>query len=241
MDISQLRRNAPAVHADLVTLDDKSIVTRGGCKIYIPMRYAERDLATVSNNVRIIGIFCIVLPTGEYGVSTAMAQMDITPVSTNQVTVDGVDYYEFEFEPGGTVIAYRSLVMNDNLPYRVYNEFVATGNIPWYFSYEDVGKLFVSSQHHAGVRLAANHQVLEMIAAAISRSEENRRQHFRLSIDKRSDLTKKTPAFIALRAISLTADTTTARLMGSYFDDGLDSALTHPSEKSDDIEKLLRL
>jgi hypothetical protein len=34
--------------------------------------------------------------------------------------------------------------------FRIYDEFMSKGNIPWYMSYEDSGKMFETAGKHGG-------------------------------------------------------------------------------------------
>jgi len=80
-----------------------------------------------------------------------------------------------------------------------------------------------------------------MFAAAIARNPNQRTEYFRHSLDDTAVKPTNAPAWIALRNISLGATNTQARLMGSYWADGLTSALTNPSTRVERIEQLLRM
>ena len=79
----------------------------------------------------------------------------------------------------------------------------------------------------------------QMFAAAITRDSANRAKYYRHTL---SDLPSedRPPTFIPLRSVTYGATNTTAKLMGSYWNDGLTSALVNPSEKTERIEQLLR-
>jgi hypothetical protein len=50
----------------------------------------------------------------------------------------------------------------------------------------------------------------------------------------------KPPTFIPFRSPIYGATNTTAKLIGAYFDDSINSALVNPSEKVEGVESLLR-
>lgn len=240
MDPKKLTRDASKVHAALKKLDDGSVVTTRGCKILVPARFAEQQLAMLGNEINICGLFAIVVDDQFYGVSSAMAMMRIEPTITNTIKVEEEDYLEFVFDPGCTVISSTELVKSDTFIYLVYSEIIAKGNIPWFMTYEDMGGLFESAPHHAGVSVGANFAVIEMIIAAISRSEKDRTKYFRHLINSKQDMVNLVPAFIPLRSVTYGASNTTAKLIGAYWEEGLTSALVNPTETVEPIEGLLR-
>lgn len=239
MDIHQLTRRASAVHAALTTTKAGELLALKDVRIYIPSRFAEHQLAVISNEIRIVGIFAIVVGN-DYGVSNANAIMQITPTSTTTVDIEGDEYYEFFFQKGSVICPNVNLVQDNTFVYRIYDEIVAKGHIPWFLSYEDLAKLFTSSVYHGNMRLAPNNIPLEMITASISRNAKDRTKYYRHSIKSLDEQLKTPPAFIALRNVMLGATNTTARLMGAYFDDGLLSALVNPSESTEAMETLMR-
>lgn len=240
MDPSTLKRDPQRVHKALTVTRSKQMVTPTGCRIYIPARFSEQGLASLGSDIYILGIFAITVEDKYYGVSLANAMMRITPDSTNTVKVGEDDYLEFSFDPGSVVCPNVDLVKDDTLPYRVYNEIHAKGRAPWYISYEDLGRIFQSAPYHAGMRVGANHAVVELMAAAICRDASRRTRYYRHVVEKESDLVNTPPVVIPLKDVSLGATNTTARLLGSYFQDGLTSALVNPADRSEPIEALLR-
>lgn len=240
MDTKRLIRNPSIIHAALKTMKDDSVVALKKVKIYIPTRFAEHQMAFVGTETWISGIFAVVVDDKYYGVSLVPAMMRIDPTDTNKVMVDGTENYEFTFEAGSQVIVNRNLVKSDTFIYYVYNEIVATGHIPWFFSYEDLGRLFELAPKHAGMKVGASHVIGEMIAAAISRDSKDRTKYYRHTVQTMKDLETNPPAFIPLRSVIYGATNTTSKLMGAYFDSGLTSALVNPSDKVEPIENLLR-
>ena len=128
MDPKKLTRDASKVHAALKELEAGSVVTVRECKIYIPARFAEQQLAVLGNETNICGLFAIVVDDQYYGVSSAMAMMRIEPTMTNTVKVGEDEYLEFVFDPGSTVISSTELVKADTFIYLIYSEIMAKGN-----------------------------------------------------------------------------------------------------------------
>ena len=165
--------------------------------------------------------------------------MRIEPTSTMKVVIDGTGYYEFTFEPGSTVVASTSLVRTDTLVYRIYDEIIAKGRIPWYLGYAELGKLFDTAKYHADANIGMNHEVTEMLVSLISRNAEDRHRYYRQTVSSLEDLIIKPPVFIPLRNVSYSATNTTNKLAGSYFSEGMVSALVSPSDRVERIEDIL--
>lgn len=240
MDIKSLVRDASKVHACLTVTAKGQMYASKACKIYIPVRFGERKLAHIGNTIYTTAVFAISVEDKFYAVSTVNSKMQLTPTSTNLVDIGGEEYYEFFFEKGSQITPNVDLVKDNQLAYKIYDELIAKGNIPWYISYEDLGKLFITAKEFANITLAGNNVPLEMIAAAIARDPDDRQKYYRHRIKSMADSKVVGPDYIPFRSVIYGATNTTAKLMGAYFDDGLMSALVNPSDKVEGVETLLR-
>lgn len=239
MDISTLKRDPKVIHQDWKTVGDQRIITQKGCKIYIPSKYQDNRLVVIGVETYILGIFAVVIGD-RYGVSRAPAMLRVEPDNIATVKIEDEDYLELTFEPGSSVISNTDVVQNNSLLYTIYNEFIAKGYIPWYFTYQDLGELFSLSKYYTGTFLGANHVIPELIAATISRNPDNLKQQYRHVVEKPQDLDKVPPHIVKLNSVTYGATNTTAKLIGAYWEEGVTSALVHPSAKHEDIEDILR-
>lgn len=240
MDPRTLTRDASKIHAVLKELEDKRLVTTKGCKVYIPSRYAERGLAQVGVETNIVGMAAIVVDDKYYGVWVVNAMMRIEPTTTMRVKIDEEEYFEFYFEPGATVVSNIDLVKTDTLTFKIYDEVFAKGRVPWYLSYNDLGKIFETAGHHAGASVGRQREVTELIVSMIARDQKDRTKYYRQTVKSEADSVLRPPAYIPLRSVVYQATDTTTKIMGSYFSDGLQSALISPAERVERIEGLLR-
>ena len=240
MNINELIRDPQKVHASLRELPDKRLITLTGCRIYTPVRFSERGLVSIGEEIHIVGIYAIVVEDKYYGVSMVNAMLRITPYTRNTVTINGDDYYEFLFEPGSTVVASVDLVKTDVLTYRIYDELISKGNVPWYLGYSELAKLFDTAKYHAGANIGTEHEVTELLVSMISRDPSDRTKYYRQAIQTAEDLKTISPAFIPLKSVTYSATNTTNKLAGSHFSEGVVSALVSPSERTERIESLLR-
>jgi hypothetical protein len=192
----------------------------------------------MGNEIYVLGIFMLAVEDRYYAVNNIAAMMRIEPSSVNTVVLDDKDYFEFLFEPGDRVFAATDLVKDDKLIYYIFDEIVAKGNVPVYLDYLDLGRLFDSAPHYAGVTLASTPTVLHMLLSVIARNPDDLNQFFR-QVTTGKDLERV--KFIQLRSSTHGANNTTARLLGSHFSDNLTSALVNPSDREENIERILRM
>ncbi len=240
MNPKQLVRDPAKVHACLQELDDGRLIAKRALKIYQPTRFAERGLASIGIETNIVGIYAIVTEDNFYGVSMVNAMMRIEPTSTVKIQIDGEEFYEFYFEAGSTVCSSVMLVKTDTLVYKIYDEIIAKGRVPWYLEYSDLGKLFDTAFYHAGARIGTNHEVTELIISMIARNPKDRHQYYRKDVVSLDDMKLNPPAFIPLRSVTYAATNTLNKLAGSFFTEGVVSALVNPTDRVERIEDLLR-
>lgn len=242
MDTRQFERNAPKVHAAFKELPDGRTVAVAPMKLYVPERYVERGLADVGSRTHILGIHALTVEDKYYAVLLLDATVEICPSQTNRVKMDEEDFLEFVFAPGDTLYPVNFVVCNDTLVYEIFDETFAKGNIPWYLDGEDLSQIFDTAESHAGARIGREQEIIQLIVSTMARSAEDRTRFWRTTIDKFSDLKdpKKKPVFIPLSSVRYAATNTMTKLGGSYFGQGVISALIHPSQRTERIEKLLR-
>jgi hypothetical protein len=239
MDPSKYIRDKDKVLACLRELPDNRLVAARAIKMVVPVRYVEHGLAQIGIETHVAGIVAYIVEDKYYAISLVNAMMRIDPTSTVKVKFNDDEYYEFSFDPGSTVLSTLMLVREDTLVYRIYDEFFGKGRVPWYVGYDDFGKIFDTAKKHANAPIGQNHEVTELMVSIIARNAKDRHQYYRQSIKSEADMKKNPPAYIALRNVTYAATNTMARMAGSYFHEGVVSALNSPSEKSERLESLL--
>lgn len=238
MQSDNLIRDAARVrtHWKITTKDE--MVAIKPVKIYIPARYRQSDMAIFENEKSFMGIFAMVVDDTYYGVSLVSSFIRSEPTAINDVIIDDEDYIELYYDPGARIMTNVNVPKVDSFLYRISDEFDAKGKIPWFMSYEDLGKLFENSGYYNGRQIGYNPQVNEMIAATISRDPDDVKKYFRQRQMGAADGSK--PTVIPLRAVSYGATNAIAKLMGPYFDENVTSTLVSPGQRVENIERLLR-
>lgn len=240
MDIRKLIRDPNVIRSQLKKQADNTVITNKGCKIYIPARYTERSLASVGTENYIVGMFAMTVDDTHYAFCNINALIHITPDSFTKVNIESEEYLEFVFNKGSKVIENTFLVRDDVLVFRIYDEFLSKGNIPWYMNYEDTARMFDTANKHAGTSVGNNPEVIEMLIATIFRDAKNRNIALRTQLNTRADLKTKPFTTIPLRSVAYAASNTTNKLAGAYFTVGLTSALVNPTERTERLEAILR-
>lgn len=233
---SKVKRNADNVNKSIGTLqcgEKIKLTTKAKTFIYIPYRFVTVGLAHVGDKVQIMSNYAIVIGDS-YAVANVPAMCEIRPDSRKRVKIGDVDYFEFYFEPNSVVLEDTRLFQQSTLIYNLFNEEIAKGNVPFYFT--DVDFLFYLdlAENFANLKLGKNNVSLEMIISSITRSAQDRTKYYRENPNGDYE-------FIPLRNIQLGATNTLAKLNGPYFEVGVTSALARESDKLEDIERLLRI
>lgn len=248
MDIKSLKRDAARVKGYLRNVEvkdskgvvtDKQTVTTKGCKIMIPARFAEHNLATLGSQVYICGIYALIVEDLYYAISLTNAMIRIKPTSTDKMDVNDEPYYVFTFDAGSVVIDSNVLVKKDVLVYEVYSEMIAKGRVPWYLGYLEMSKLFESAKKFAGVNIGDQPEVDWLLISLIARDPKNISAYYRSTIQSMKDLETNPPVWTPLQKVSLAATNTFTKIGGNYFKDGVRSALVNPSKRTERIETIL--
>lgn len=237
--MSKLKRDAQAALSNLFTNEAGQVIAKKACTIQIPVRFTEIGLGEIGINTFTYGFFPIIFDT-VYAVMNVCAMVELNPVKLTRIKIEDVDYYEFHFDAGQVVIKASDLVKREPLMYNVFDEFVFKGKLPWYAQYEDVGKLFDTALYHAGSKVAQNLEVIEFVASMISRSKSDRTKYIRTFANNYSDVSLDKVDFVPLKSVFYSVNSTLNKIAGSYFNDGITSALVQRSAQAEKIEKIIR-
>lgn len=238
MDIQKLQRNPKSVLATLHEMEDDTLVTSAGCKVYVPSRFAERGLASLGAETYIIGI-CAIVVGDQYGIMMVNAMMRLDPAEINRVQVGEDEYLEFVFYPGSVVVSNLKLVKTDTLTYKIYDEIIAKARVPWYLNYFDLAKIFDTARHHAGANIGANKEVTELLISISARNPKKRTEYYRQVIESENDIATNPPYYASLKDVTLSATNAVNKLGGGYFRNGTVSAINSPSERTERLEEIL--
>ena len=238
MKMTDYIRDLSKVYAAIEELDNGALAAKKELKLYVPSRFRDKNLLILADEIYTIGIYMLVVEDKYYAVNLTIGMIKIVPDIVNTVFIDSVEHFEFTFYKGTVFIPNTDIVVRNKLPYYVFNEIVARAKVPVYLSYTDLGNLFNTSDKHATVALGSTITIMHMLIAVISRSPDDLRTYFRQVSDKMSyDKVVYSP----IHSSSYGPTNTTARMLGANFSDNVSVALINPSDREENIEKLLKM
>jgi hypothetical protein len=238
--MAKYKRDAATALSYLFENASGQVLTKKNCKIQIPVRFTEVGLGEIGINTFSYGFFPIIFDSDEYAVLSVCAMVELNPYKLTTVSIDDDDYYEFYFDAGQVVFKATDLVKKETLMYNVFDEFIFKGKLPWYAEYEDVGKLFDTALYHAGSKVARNLEVIEFVASMISRSKADRTKYIRTLAESYNDVRLEKVDFVPLKSVFYSVSSTLNKIAGSYFTDGVTSALVQQSDNVEKIERIIR-
>lgn len=231
MDVAQLIRSREKIRENLVDTDEVT-VTKTGCKLYIPLRYVEVQLAKFAEQIHCVGYIGVVVDNMYYGMINVPTILTLGAADMSRCKIGNQDYYELVYRKGSVVIANMMPVQIDTLPYYVFNEFSAGAKFPWFMDEESRGKLFDLSKKYAGSSVGEASAVMELIASITARDPTNKTQYYRLA---QVNPTIR-PVVIRLNDVTYGATSPFQRLTGNRMDDGIRGSLLYPTDKVETLE-----
>ena len=217
-------------------VDDTMIFDDELLECYVPTRYSAEGvgLCNVQEYVSCFGVFeCVVNKDKHFGL-VLPCMLHMLPSSSRRAVIDDIEYNVFEFQKGDKFLITRTALKEDYLAYAMYNEFMTMGRFPKFLDYNNTAFLFDTAEKVCGVNLKTPHSIFEMIYAHLARDKKDLTKKYR-----HTDM-KDLPYFLGTKNVSVALDSTSSKLLGSYFSDGLNSALLNPVENQSPLEDLLR-
>ena len=211
------------------------IFTGTKLEVLIPKDYFDRKLLTLGDIATSLGIFQIRINDTYFANFMILARLNIEFITYRNETIDDTQYIILLLEKNSVFIQNSKIVKDSNLIYEIFVFFLALGKIPSFIQYEDISKLFDNDSNHCGVDLKINHSIYEMIYAHMFRDNEDPYRFYRHT------MMNKQPVIVPIRMISHGPTSTSARITGSYLNEGLVSSLVDETERAPSkIENLFR-
>jgi hypothetical protein len=214
----------------------KSLIFTGDVlEILIPSRYSNHGYLDIGNSIHTIGIFDMTInETIKTGYLLA-ATIEILPSETDMVSINNEKYLKLILHKGDTFIKDCNIVNDSKISYVMFYEIFYTGHFPEFLKYQDYAFLFDKFGMATGDKFGTDHMIFEMIVSVLFRDKNN------VSMLYRNTPMTKEPLSIPLRLISHVAQSTTAKMIGSYMKDGIDASLVNAGDKfNSDVEDILR-
>lgn len=236
--MSKLIRDPDLAKTLLVKNEAGEVITKENCYIQAPARFPDIGLGQVGVETIIYGCFALISESGKYTVCNINSLLELNPSRTKTIQINEVDYYQFEFDAYQVIIKTDNLVKRDNIIYNIFDEFLFKGKVPWYIEYEDLGKILDTAKEFANSDVSKNQDVIEFIVSMIARNKIDRTINIRHILNSYKDL--HDISYVPLSSVFYSVNTTINKLSGSYFNDGIVSALVNKTDDTSEIEKILR-
>jgi len=217
-----------------------SIIAKTDITVMFPARYINKEMAFMGNSVKVISIVCIIdKSNNKYAILNAPCMIELTPYMTNEVDVDGVEHILLEFNKNDIFMPDVKIIKDDGLIYSIFDEFLIQGNVPWYMKYDDMSDVFKLADKYAGTKIGNNPMSMEIISSIIARDSEDKTVFFRKLAKDFSAMKKTVPSFVALMDIYYTFTSTLSKISGSYFKEGITSAIVNPEKSSNTVSEMI--
>jgi len=240
MDVSKFKRNPQVIHSKLSLVGQKTLIAKDDLSILVPQRFAAKGLLKLGTTVEFICMYCIFDKQGNYAISNTPGFLASQPDRTYVEMIDEVGFYRFEYLKGSTIFPALTISKDDTLVFKIFDEYLQRGNIPWYYNYDDALRLLDNVQLYTGMSIGNRPEVGQFMISLLSRNAKDRKQYFRHAITSFDTVRDQKPAYVPMKSVNYSANNTMSKLTGSYFNDGVIGALISPSEKADRIEEILR-
>lgn len=217
-----------------------TIITTQPIQIVFPARFIDLKLAKIDGLVDVVGYYAILDDKGNYAVVIAPVIGKYSPDLISYVMIDNEKYACLSFKAGDTVVTNTTMLANDNFLFDLYTEFFTNGNIPWYMNYEDVSNIFLETSKYASSGIGNNPIVIEILTAIIARVKNNKRILYKDTLKSKADIYSKPPSYIGVSNIHYSYDSTSSRIIGGYFKEGVINSVVDPETKTTRVADNLR-
>lgn len=207
--------------------------------IYIPTRYEDKGMIRFGEENYIVGVFGL-FSGSHYSVSKIVGMVNIGSPKLTKVIIDEIEYYKADFTKGQVVIKRDKIITSNKIPFRLFNDIISRGYVPFYLNYDDIGTLLNTGKKYSAVGFCDKVDVFETITSLIARESSMSEKFYRQSVKGYDDLSKQPPQMNALYNVNYSASNTLSKITGSYFTDGVTSALINSTKKVERIESILR-
>lgn len=209
------------------------IFTGDLCKVRILEKMENYGCLSVTDVVNTLGVFDMEVD----GVTSGMflvGHIEMHPSDIDTIEIDGVKYVECTFRKGDVFMTTTNTVKNKLAAFAVYVLYIKYNNVMAAMRYEDQATIFDRIKKTCGLGFAVDHAIYELVFAHLSRNPDD------FTIPYRNTTMNDDFIRIKLSDVTHASRSTSSRVIGAYFDDGINAALTKPSTTHSPIEDLLR-
>ena len=209
------------------------IFTGDTCIVRILEKFEGYGCLQVSDTVKTVGVFDMEVDGITSGMLLA-AKVEMVPSEVDAVELDGNRYVQLTFRRGDVFLKTTETVLEEKIAFYVWLMYIKYGNMLKAMSYQDQAVFIDKIKATCGISFPVDHVVYEVLFAHLTRAADDFTVIYR-NTDMRGDFRR-----INLSDVAHASRSTTARIIGAYFKEGINSALTKPSTSNSMIEDVLR-
>lgn len=216
--------------------DKKRTITFVGdtMELRIPKRFEVYGMLDTTDVVQTLGIMDVIID-GKYQCSLdILSKITIAPTSYDDMVINGTPYLVVYLEHGDVFIQNTQVAKDANVVYAVYVEFITRGKPLYTLGYDQLALIFDRVKQLTGGGIGVDRVLFELIVSHLARDASDLFKQYRYT------LMEEPPVIIPLRSVSLAPTTTSSRVFGSYFDDGLTSSLITRNVEESPFENIIR-
>jgi len=203
------------------------------CIVKIQQKFEDLGCVKIADTVKTLGVFDMDVD----GVTTGMilvAHIEMKPSDIETVEEGGSKLIKLTFKHGDTFMVTTDTVKDERLAFFVWMVYVKFSKQFAAFNYDDQAIIFDRIMNTCGISFPVDHVVYETIFAHLSRDMDD------INIPFRNTNMKGECFRISLNDVTHTSRSTSARVIGSWFNDGINASLINPNTSNSLVEDLLR-
>lgn len=209
------------------------IFTGDLCKVRILEKFENYGCLRVTDVVNTLGVFDMEVD-GKTSGMFLVGHIEMHPSDIDTVEIDDNKYVELTFRKGDTFMVTTNTVKDALSAFAVYVMYIKYKNVMAAMSYEDQATIFDRIKKTCGLGFDVDHVIYELIFAHLSRDPDDFTVPYR-NTDMNSDFIR-----INLSDVTHASRSTSSRVVGAYFADGINAAIVNPNTAHSPIEDLLR-
>lgn len=237
INIDRYKRK-PEIIKSKLKITKNITVTTDDLLVMFPTRYINKGLCFMGDIIKVVGIYAIADLYNNYSVVNTPIFHYLLPNNITDIEINDVKYKLLSFDKNNVFMPDNKLIVDDSFIYNIFEELFLNGNIPWYLNYNDLSNVFEESKRFSGSNIGNDNMAFEILTAIVSRSPENKKIYFRQILDKVNP--NSNVEFVGLNNLYYSFDNTGAKILGSYFGDGIVAALVDPEKKTSTTAEILR-
>lgn len=239
IDIDKLKRTKDGLLDAFKVVGNSTIVTRD-ISILFPELYLNKGLGVIETQVEVVCIFAIYDEDRNlYSTTIAPIKQKFSPYKLTEVNIKNNVYIRLHFNKGDVFMASNDAIVTESFMFNIFETFYLLGKVPWFLNYEDLSGVFKEADKYAGSKVGNAPLALELITSMVSRDPNDPKRLLKDVINTHDDIFKITPTFVGLKDSFMSYDSTAAKLIGGYLENGFTGAVCDPETRPTEIGNVL--